>query len=234
MKKIFFFIPVVFLILATTVTKNSTKHLDNKIFEIKENIRVLKDKYELEMLEYNYLSSPKKLIEYQKKYFENELVEAEIENFNWFNIENSNIYIPNTNMEKKIPSFELKSFQDNSNIISEKIFNGNNYYLMNIWASWCIPCRSEHSMLMSLSKKTDLNIIGLNYKDKKNNAVKFLDELGDPFSQNLIDPDGIISISLGAYGVPESILLNNKSKVIRKYIGPLTSDNISEIIKIIQ
>ncbi len=67
--------------------------LDNKIFEIKENIRVLKDKYELEMLEYNYLSSPKKLIEYQKKYFENELVEADIENFNWVNIENSNAEI---------------------------------------------------------------------------------------------------------------------------------------------
>ena len=60
---------------------------------IKENIRVLKDKYELEMLEYNYLSSPKKLIEYQKKYFENELVEADIENFNWVNIENSNTEI---------------------------------------------------------------------------------------------------------------------------------------------
>ena len=66
MKKIFFFIPIIFLIFATTITKNSTKQLDRKIFEIKENIRVLKDKYELEMLEYNYLTSPKKLIGYQK------------------------------------------------------------------------------------------------------------------------------------------------------------------------
>ena len=66
------------------------------------------------------------------------------------------------------------------------------------------------------------------------NAIKFLDELGNPYSKNLIDADGTISISLGAYGVPESFLLNNKSIVIRKYIGPLTSDNISEIIKIIQ
>ena len=87
---------------------------------------------------------------------------------------------------------------------------------------------------MNLSKKTDLNIIGLNYKDKKSNAIKFLDELGNPFSKNLIDPDGIISISLGAYGVPESFLLNNKSRIIKKYTGPLTSENISEIIKIIQ
>ena len=93
MKKIFFLIPVILLIFATTVTKNSTKKLDKKIFEIKENIRVMKDKYELEMLEYNYLTSPKKLIEYQKKYFENELLEADIENLNWMEINKSKIKI---------------------------------------------------------------------------------------------------------------------------------------------
>jgi len=81
-KKLFFFIPVIFLIFATTVTKNSTKQLDKNIFEMKENLRVLQDKYELVMLEYNYLTSPKKLMEYQKKYFDNELLEADIENFN--------------------------------------------------------------------------------------------------------------------------------------------------------
>ena len=69
MKKLFFFIPVILLIFATTVTKNSTKQLDKKIFEEKENLRVLQDKYELVLLEYNYLTSPKKLMEYQKKIF---------------------------------------------------------------------------------------------------------------------------------------------------------------------
>ena len=93
MKKLFFFIPVLFLIIATTITKNSTKQLDRKIFEIKENIRVLKDKYELEMLEYNYLTSPKKLIGYQKKYFENELLEADIESLNWLDMKKSKIEI---------------------------------------------------------------------------------------------------------------------------------------------
>ena len=82
MKKLFFFIPVIFLIFATTVTKNSTKKLDKNIFELKENLRVLQDKYELVMLEYNYLTSPKKLMEYQKKYFDNELLEADIESLN--------------------------------------------------------------------------------------------------------------------------------------------------------
>ncbi len=87
---------------------------------------------------------------------------------------------------------------------------------------------------MDLSEKTNLNIVGLNYKDKKNNAIKFLNELGNPFSKILTDPYGIISISLGAYGVPETFLLNKKSKVIKKYIGPLTNKNILEIIKIIK
>ena len=93
MKKLFFFIPVIFLIFATTVTKNSTKQLDKKIFEIKENLRVLQDKFELEMLEYNYLTSPKKLMEYQKKYFDDELLEVDIESLNWFEIKNKEIII---------------------------------------------------------------------------------------------------------------------------------------------
>ena len=93
MKKLFFFIPVIFLIFATTVTKNSTKKLDKKIFEMNENIRVLKDKYELVLLEYNYLTSPKKLMEYQKKYFDNELLESNIQSLNWAEIQNNEIKI---------------------------------------------------------------------------------------------------------------------------------------------
>ena len=93
MKKLLFFIPVIFLIFATTLTKNSTKQLDKKIFELKEDLRVLQDKYELVLLEYNYLTSPKKLMEYQKKYFDNELLEADIENLNWIEIRNKELNI---------------------------------------------------------------------------------------------------------------------------------------------
>ena len=93
MKKIFFFIPVIFLIFATTVTKNSTKQLDKKIFNVKENLRVMQDKYELVMLEYNYLTSPKKLMEYQKKYFDNELLESDIKNLNWIESKNEEVII---------------------------------------------------------------------------------------------------------------------------------------------
>tara|TARA_B100001250_G_scaffold406954_1_gene426870 strand:- start:22 stop:327 length:306 start_codon:yes stop_codon:yes gene_type:complete len=93
MKKLFFLIPVIFLILATTITKNSTKQLDKKIFNIKENLRVLQDRHELVMLEYSYLTSPSKLIEYQKKYFDNELLEIDIKNFNWLEIKNDEVKI---------------------------------------------------------------------------------------------------------------------------------------------
>ena len=93
MKKLFFFIPVIFLIFATTITKNSTKKLDKKIFETKENLRILIEQYELVLLEYNYLTSPKKLMEYQKKFFDNELFEADIESLNWLEIKNDNVKI---------------------------------------------------------------------------------------------------------------------------------------------
>ena len=93
MKKLFFFIPVILLIFATTVTKNSTKQLDKKIFEEKENLRVLQDKYELVLLEYNYLTSPKKLMEYQKKFFDNELLEIDLKSLNWIEIRDQNIKI---------------------------------------------------------------------------------------------------------------------------------------------
>ena len=93
MRKLFFFIPVIFLIFATTITKNSTKKLDKRIFELKENVSVLREKYELVMLEYNYLTSPKKLMEYQKKYFDNELLESDIKSLNWIEISNKNIKI---------------------------------------------------------------------------------------------------------------------------------------------
>ena len=149
-------------------------------------------------------------------------------------LDKPNIYKPKEVKKKNLEEFTSTELFSNKQFNSKDIIENNNFTLINIWSSWCAPCRSEHTILMNLSNKTNLNIIGLNYKDKKNNAIKFLDELGNPFSKNLTDPDGIISISLGAYGVPESFLLNRKSRIIKKYIGPLTIDNISEIIKIIQ
>tara|TARA_B100000579_G_scaffold366809_1_gene326846 strand:+ start:399 stop:920 length:522 start_codon:yes stop_codon:yes gene_type:complete len=149
-------------------------------------------------------------------------------------LDKPNFYTPKEIKNKSLDEFNSTGLFSNEKYNSKDIIESNKFTLINIWSSWCAPCRLEHSALMDLSKKTNLNIIGLNYKDKKKNAIKFLNELGNPFSKILVDPDGIISISIGAYGVPETFILNNKSKVVRKYIGPLTNDDILEIIKIIE
>ena len=97
MKKIIFFIPIIFLIVATTLTKDSTKKLDKKIFEIKESIRIFEDKYELILLDYNILTSPEKLMEYQQLYFEEIFIQKNIENLNWILINDKNFHIEGLN-----------------------------------------------------------------------------------------------------------------------------------------
>ena len=148
-------------------------------------------------------------------------------------LKNSNLYTPSSNQEKEVPSFELKSFEDNTKIISEKTFKTNQYYLMNVWASWCIPCRDEHKFLMKLKKSEEIELIGLNYKDNNKNAQNFLRELGNPYDKIFVDKDGTSSINWGAYGVPESFLIH-KNKIIKRYIGPINNRNLIEIEKIIK
>ena len=93
MKKLFFFIPIIFLIFATTLTKNSTKKIDKEIFQLKENIRILEDRYELTLLDYSILTSPKKLMEYQRFYFDDKFVQKKIENLRTIKILNNNLKI---------------------------------------------------------------------------------------------------------------------------------------------
>ena len=150
----------------------------------------------------------------------------------YIGLNKSSFYKPQNVKNDIIEEFNTYELFSNKKYNSINIISNSEFTLINIWSSWCAPCRSEHSKLVELSMKTKINIIGLNYKDKKKNAINFLNELGNPFSKTLIDPDGIISISLGAFGVPETFLLNSNSIVIRKYIGPLTSENVLEIIKI--
>ena len=91
MKKLFFFVPIIFLIFATTLTKNSTKKLDKEIFQLKENIRILDNRYELTLLDYSILTSPKKLMEYQQFYFDDKFVQKKIENLSKIEILNDKV-----------------------------------------------------------------------------------------------------------------------------------------------
>ena len=148
-------------------------------------------------------------------------------------LQNSNIYIPMKNIEKNIPYVKIKKFASNDIINSNEIFQSDKFYLVNIWASWCVPCREEHKYLMTLSKEKNIRVIGLNYKDKYKNAILFLNELGDPYNLIFQDQDGTVSIEWGAYGVPESFLIYN-NKIIRKIIGPLSQNSLIEIKKLIK
>ena len=148
-------------------------------------------------------------------------------------LQNSTIYSPDISLKKNIPFFKTKIFQSQKIVTSEEIFINNKFYLLNIWASWCIPCKEEHPFLFKLSDISDLELVGLNYKDKNKNANKFLKELGDPYDLILSDQDGTISIEWGAYGVPESFLIYNK-KVIKKIIGPITSKSFLELKRTIK
>ena len=144
-------------------------------------------------------------------------------------LNNSNIYIPKLKSEKLLINFKSKELFSEIEISSDKLFIDSDFYILNIWSSWCLPCRDEHKFLMQLNKNSSLMIVGLNYKDKPINAKKFLNELGNPYSTILLDTDGTISIELGAYGVPETFLINDEKKIIKKIIGPINKQLINEI-----
>jgi cytochrome c biogenesis protein CcmG/thiol:disulfide interchange protein DsbE len=148
-------------------------------------------------------------------------------------LEDTNIYTPDLNVQKDIPIFHSKDFFSEKVLKSSDIFEFDKTYLLNIWSSWCVPCRQEHPLLMTLKQNNKIDIIGLNYKDNKKNAVNFLQELGNPYEKIFIDLEGTQAIEWGAFGVPESFLIYN-NEIIKKYVGPLNEDLISEIKHLIK
>ena len=143
-------------------------------------------------------------------------------------LQNTNIYTPEVKTNNEIPSFSAKLLYSNKVINSSEIFKSNKFYLLNIWSSWCVPCKQEHPILMELKNNDRLKIIGINYKDTKKNAYSFLKELGNPYDKIIYDNEGTNAIEWGAYGVPESFLIN-KNKIIKKYMGPLSKGSMEEI-----
>ena len=150
----------------------------------------------------------------------------------YFSLNKNPSYQTNSLVGKKLVELNLESFDGDYNL-STKDFKKNNFTLINFWASWCSPCRVEHPILMSLSKSKKLKLVGINFKDKKNNAKKFLNELGNPYNLIAKDEIGKKSVNFGIYGIPESILVNKEMIVIKKFIGPLNTQDYNEILKII-
>ena len=141
-------------------------------------------------------------------------------------------YSTSSLINKEVPQFKIAFFEKNG-FYSKQDLIKNNYTLINFWASWCGPCKIEHPILMKLSTESNLKILGVNFKDKKELARKFLKDFGNPYSFLLKDIEGKQSISFGIYGIPESLLVNNENIIIKKFVGPLSPDNYKEIKEMI-
>ena len=134
---------------------------------------------------------------------------------------------------QKISKIQLEHFTDNR-IITEDDLKKNNFTLINFWASWCGPCRTEHPILLKLNEEKNLELLGVNFKDKKNNALEFLKDLGDPYDDLARDELGKHSINFGIYGIPESILINKDLVIIKKFIGPISQNDYNYIKNIVR
>ena len=149
-----------------------------------------------------------------------------------FALQKEKIYTPKMTDNQIFTDFKVQFLIDEKQINFNKVLTGKNFYLINIWSSWCEPCKDESEYLLELKNNTPIMMIGINYKDKKKNALNFLKLYGDPFEQIFVDKQGLISINFGAYGVPETFLINNDNKVLKKYIGPLNDEDVYEIKRI--
>ena len=149
-------------------------------------------------------------------------------------LNNSSIYTPKNIYKKIIPIFEAKDLNSSGYLNSKIIFQEDTFYIVNVWASWCAPCRVEHPLLMELSKNQSVKLIGINYRDNLNNAKKFINELGNPYFQTIIDSDGTLSVEFGAYGVPETFIIDKNKMIIKKITGPINEKIVKEIKLIIK
>ena len=140
----------------------------------------------------------------------------------------NSIYDTKNLVGQKIGKIQLEHFTDNR-IITEDDLKKNNFTLINYWASWCGPCRIEHPMLLKLNEEKNLELLGVNFKDKKNNALEFLKDLGDPYDDLARDELGKHSINFGIYGIPESILINKDLVIIKKFVGPISKNDYNYI-----
>ena len=145
----------------------------------------------------------------------------------------SSIYDTKNLVGKKISKIQLEHFADNR-IITENDLKKNDFTLINFWASWCGPCREEHPILIKLNDEKNLKLLGVNFKDKKSNALAFLKDLGDPYDDLARDELGKHSINFGIYGIPESILINKNLVIIKKFIGPISKNDYDDIKNIVR
>jgi cytochrome c biogenesis protein CcmG/thiol:disulfide interchange protein DsbE len=131
--------------------------------------------------------------------------------------------VPSPLINKPAPAFRLPQLKDPSKSFSAEEMRGR-VWLLNVWASWCISCRDEHPLLIEYARGGAVPIYGLNYKDKPEDALAWLGELGDPYVLSVSDLDGRVGIDYGVYGAPETYLIDQQGVIRFKQIGPVTPD----------
>jgi cytochrome c biogenesis protein CcmG, thiol:disulfide interchange protein DsbE len=131
--------------------------------------------------------------------------------------------IPSPLINKPAPSFRLATLDDPSQSLSAQDLRGK-VWILNVWASWCVACRIEHPLLVEYSRNAAVPIYGLNYKDKRDDAQRWLANFGNPYTRSLMDTDGVVGIDFGVYGVPETFVIDKEGVIRFKQIGPLTPE----------
>ena len=142
--------------------------------------------------------------------------------------------VPSPLIGKAAPAFSLATLKDPSVTLSESDLKGE-VSLLNVWATWCGACRAEHPVLVRLSQSGAVPIYGLNYKDQRPEALRWLQQFGDPYRANAFDADGRVGIDWGVYGAPETFVIDKQGVIRHKHVGPLTQDVLrQEILPLVE
>ncbi len=134
--------------------------------------------------------------------------------------------VPSPLIGKPLPQFSLPGVGGPSASLNNADFEGH-VSILNVWATWCIPCRDEQPELVKLAQQNVVTIYGLNYKDDADSAVQWLQSQGNPYAKDGFDPKGEVALNFGVYGVPETFVVDSHGIIRHKYIGPLTASLIS-------
>ncbi len=141
--------------------------------------------------------------------------------------------IPSNLINKKIPNFEANSlFKDKKFILSQELED--KIILINFFATWCKPCRDEHSYIKKFSEQEKTTVIGINYKDNPKKTIKWLNDLGNPYTHVLLDKTGKIAIEWGVYGIPETFVVNSNGIIKYRQAGPVTKKIYKKINSLIK
>jgi cytochrome c biogenesis protein CcmG, thiol:disulfide interchange protein DsbE len=131
--------------------------------------------------------------------------------------------IPSPLIGKPLPTFSLPSLHEPKRIVTPDSLRGR-VYLLNVWASWCVACRQEHPVLKAIASQKIVPLIGLNYKDQREDALAWLKQFEDPYQLSIVDLEGRLGIELGVYGVPETFVIDKAGVIRYKFIGPVTDE----------